>query len=388
MTEPLSQRPLRILEVVDTLDSGGMEQQLVSLINRLDPKHFAFEVCCLRHAGVNARKLNAGVPVHPLQKQEGFQWSAVRRMRGLLKARFDVVHTHNLAPLIYAALATSGGRAAPIFHGEHSQFNPSEFSAKRVWQRRFLYRCARAVHTVSTGQRNELLSAGIRHRHLVALLNGVNTEHFKPLPDASSRAAARAALGLEGDGTFWMGIVARFGAFKRHADLLRAFEVLAPQHPHLRLLMVGDGGPEKDSVLAMAGGSRFSARIHWAGYQADPAPWYQVMDLLAVPSSNEGLSNTTLEAMASAVPVLSNDICGAPELIVEGEGGWVRDIGTVDKLAAEIATVVNLQDPARASAGRRGRERAMARFSWSAMAENYAAWLTACARGAGYPAAC
>jgi L-malate glycosyltransferase len=381
MSSAVHERPLRILEVVDTLDSGGMEQQLVSLINRLDPERFHFEVCCLRHAGVNAVKLNDSVAVHALKKEEGFQWSTVRQLRTLLSRRFDLVHTHNLAPLIYAVLATGGGRAAPIFQGEHSQFTPAEFTRKRVWQRRLLYRCTRAVHTVSAGQRDELLRAGAGHRRLVALLNGVDTERFKPL----SHADARAGLGLEAGDTFWIGIVARFGAFKRHADLLRAFDLLAPQHPRLRLLMVGDGGPEKERVLGMARTSPFSARIHWAGYQSDPAPWYRALDLLAVPSSNEGLSNTTLEAMASGVPVLTNDICGARELIAEGEGGWVRDLGTVEKLAAELAKVVNQPAAVLAEAGQRGRARAIDRFSWGAMADSYAEWFTACARGVGYP---
>lgn len=378
--------PLRILEVVDTLDAGGMEQQLVALINRLDPARFHFEVCCLRHAGVTAAKLVPTVPVHALQKAEGFQMSAVWQMRDLLKRGFDVVHTHNLSPLIYAAMATVGGRSAPLFHGEHSQFTPAEFSPKRVWQRRLLYLCTRAVHTVSAGQRQELLRAGVSHPRLTAILNGVDTDRFHPLPDKAARAAARTSRGLGGPEEFWIGIVARFGAFKGHARLIPAFEALATAHPNLRLLVVGDGGPEKESVLEQMRQSPVATRMHWAGYQSDPAPFYQLLDLLAVPSSNEGLSNTTLEAMAAAVPVLSNDICGARELITEGEGGWVRDLGTVDLLTAELQKVLALSESERQVVGARGRSRAAAHFSWTAMGRNYSDWFTACAGQAPFPA--
>ena len=116
-----------------------------------------------------------------------------------------------------------------------------------------------------------------------------------------------------------IGIVARFGSFKRHAALVQAFEKVASSHADLRLLMVGEGGPEKEAVAKQVTASPLASRIVMAGYQSDPVPWYQSMDALIVPSSNEGLSNATLEAMACGVPVLTNDICGARELLGEPE---------------------------------------------------------------------
>lgn len=382
----MTDRPLRILQIVDTLDSGGMEQQLVALMNRMDASQFQFEVCCLRHAGVNAVKLRSDIAVHPLLKAEGFQTNVIQQIRHLLKRGFDVVHSHNIGPFIYAALATLGGRTIPLLHGEHAQFTPAEFGFKRLWQRRLLYRCATAVHTVSAGQKEELLRNGLKHPHLTAILNGVNTQHFTFAPDAQTRTELRNRLGLGNDPQhFLLGIVARFGAFKRHAALISAFENLASEFPDLRLLMVGDGGPEKERVLAQAKQSPVHDRIHWTGYQSDPAPYYQAMDLLAVPSSNEGLSNTTLEAMASGVPVLSNDICGARELLAEEQGGWVRDLSTIDLLTAELRHVIRQSRAQLHEIGQSGRKRTIDKFSWSAMADNYAAWFRACAGRAAFP---
>jgi glycosyltransferase involved in cell wall biosynthesis len=363
-----------------------MEHQLVHLINRLDPERFHFEVCCLRHAGVNAGKLKPGVPVHTLQKPEGFQWSAVRGIRGILRQGFDVVHTHNLSPLIYASLATWGG-VTPIFHGEHAQLTPAEFTRKRLWQRRLLYRCVRAVHTVSVGQRDELIRSGLRHPRIIAILNGVNTDHFRPSASSEERSKTKARLGLDvSEDLQWIGIVARFGSYKRHADLIQAFESLAVNHPRTRLLMLGDGGPEKERVLRMARESHLASRIHWAGYQSDPAPWYQVMDLLVVPSLNEGLSNTTLEAMSSAVPVLSHDNCGAREMIRGQEGGWVRDLAGVEALKQALTETLSALSKTGPAAGSAGRDRVSRHFSWSGMAEEYSVWLEACAGRRAFPA--
>lgn len=366
---------LKILQVVDSLDAGGMEAQLVSLMNRLDPAAFQFHVVCLRHEGVHAARLREGIQVTALRKAEGFQWKVVKQMQALLHDGYDLVHTHNWAPLVYAALATRGGRSVPIFHGEHAQLNASERGWKKLWLRKLLYRACAGVHTVSAGQRQELLAGGLTHHRLLALINGVDTQRFHP----AAREEARRKVQLPEEGRV-IGIVARFGSFKRHAALVQAFEKVASSCADLRLLMVGEGGPEKEAVAKQVAASPVSSRIIMAGYQSDPVPWYQAMDALIVPSSNEGLSNATLEAMACGVPVLTNDICGARELLGNDEGGWVRDLGTVDKLSGELQMLLSFPADRWQEQGSRGRARAESVFSWDGMARAYAQAFSDCAR--------
>jgi hypothetical protein len=136
----------------------------------------------------------------------------------------------------------------------------------------------------------------------------------------------------------------------------------------------------------MAQESPMASRIHWAGYQSDPAPWYQIMDLLVVPSLNEGLSNTTLEAMSCAVPVLSHDNCGAREMIRDHEGGWVRDLAGVEALKLALTETLPALPKTGPVVGRAGRERVSQHFSWTGMAEEYSVWLEACAGRRVFPA--
>jgi glycosyltransferase involved in cell wall biosynthesis len=367
---------IKILQVVDSLDAGGMEAQLVSLMGRLDPARFEFKVVCLRHAGVHAARLPDRIPVIALGKQEGFQFSVVRDLRSMLREGFDLVHTHNWAPLVYASLATLGGRTTPVFHGEHSQLNAAELSPRRLAARRWLYRCCSAVHTVSAEQKEKLLQAGLKHPRLHSLVNGVNTARFTMAED---QAATRRMLGLPEQARI-LGVVARFGAFKRHAALVRAFESIAQANPDVLLVMVGDGGPEKEKIVQQVKLSPARDQIMLAGFQEDPVPWYQSMDALLVPSSNEGLSNATLEAMACGVPVLSNNICGARELIGEDEGGWVRDLSTHESLLDELVALLRLPRTDWQRAGARGRARALSLFSWEAMAGAYAGIFAECAQ--------
>ncbi len=373
-------KPLRVLEVVDTLDAGGMEAQLVALLNRLDPAQFEFEVVCLRHAGVYAPKLRSGVCVRALEKQAGFQWKTARQLGQIARrGGFDVIHTHNWAPLIYSVLGTSGGRTHRILHGEHSQLNHAETTRKRLWLRRLLYKCCAGVHTVSAGQKEELLRLGLAPPHLWSLVNGVDTQRFQPLSVPSHRAALRERMIPGSTQDFWLGMVARFGAYKRHRELIKAFEAVAPGNPHSRLILVGDGGPEKNAVMRQIEASPLRDRIHCMGYQADPVPYYQAMDLLVVPSANEGLSNATLEAMACGVPVLSNTICGARELIGEDEAGWVADLASQETLQTALHSTLSLSVMELQKHGESGRLRAVTQFSWDGMARRYEDTFRACA---------
>lgn len=368
----MTTKPLRILEVVDTLDAGGMEAQLVSLINRLDPAQFEFEVVCLRHAGVNAARLNPRVKVTTLDKADGFQLSALMQLyHKILRGSFDVIHTHNWAPLVYAGLGTAGGLLCSLFHGEHSQLNSREMSASRLLLRKVLYRFCNAVHTVSAGQKEELQEIGLSHKRLWPLVNGVDTERFFPLHDNDARNILRKRLIPHSEDEFWIGMVARFGAYKRHKELITAFESLSSSYPHVRLVLVGDGGPEKERVLRQVKSSLAQQQIYLAGYQTEPLQWYQAMNILVVPSANEGLSNATLEAMSCGIPVLSNTICGARELIGENEAGWIEDLSTLEKLTKSLHSVLQTRSDTLQKLGRSGRARSESMFSWHGMAHRY-----------------
>jgi glycosyltransferase involved in cell wall biosynthesis len=371
-TSQASRSPIRILEVVDTLDAGGMEKQLVALMNKLGEGEFEFEVCCLRHPGVHASSLNPVHRIHFLGKPEGFHLGVAVRLNRLIRRGFDLVHTHNMGPLVYASIATLGGLVCPIFHGEHAQFTPSDAKPWRVVQRRLLYRSCKAIHTVSSRQCDELLGMGITHPAMFPLINGVNIRNFHPARDAAEKSALRKSHGIPWLDCKLLGIVGRFGSFKRHLELIEAFEKVGENHPDCRLIIVGDGGPNKTQVLEKMHGSVFASRMHWCGHQQDVAPFIKMLDLLVVASSNEGLSNVTLEALASGVPVLSNEVCGADELIQAGQGGWVRDVSTVGRLSEALHECATLSTGELHSVGLLGRQRAESLFSWDAMAQRYA----------------
>lgn len=360
--------PIRVVHVVDSLAPGGLENGVVNVANSLHGKGFEIGAACLRFRGEFAERMPDPARVVVMGKVEGFSWAALGALRRHLKETgADVVHTHNLGTLIYAALATLGGRTHPIVHGEHGQLQDSELSKKRRLQYRLLYPLCHRVHTVSAGVRDQLSSLGLDSGgRILVTLNGVDCRRFRPADDAGK---AKVDVGLPADSQI-VGIVGRLVALKRHRMLFRAFELLADEFPRLHLLVVGDGGADRDDLIQEMKSHPVAARLHWAGHREDLERYYPAMDLLAAPSEIEGLSNAVLEAMACAVPVLAHQACGNSEVIRDGEDGFLEDIKDTEALAGQLRKI--LMDPDRLlRCGAAARETVRNRFSLEAMIRDY-----------------
>jgi len=366
---------MKILHVVHSLEPGGMENGLVNVARALTARGFEFHVACLERRGAFAERLPSPAHAFVLGKSRGFSPGAVWRLgRSLSRLRPDLIHSHNLGPLIYSGLATYGGRRLPLIQGEHSQLTDAERSPRRLRQRRWLYRGCCAVHTVSAGMRDELLSLEFPSHKITAITNGVDTSNFTP----GDRAQARASLGLPPDAQC-LGIVGRFGPFKQHLQLIAAFEAIAAKFPRAVLLIAGSGGSEEASVIARARASSVRQRIHLLGFQADPRACFHTLDLLAIPSTNEGLSNVALEAMACGVPVLGRNGVGHEQIITAGVDGWLSELNTVENLATELTSI--LSTPSRlVDFGASARKRVVEHFSLASMTDAYEHLYRTCAR--------
>jgi glycosyltransferase involved in cell wall biosynthesis len=357
---------VKILHVVNSLDPGGMENGVVNLAHGLESRGFETHIACLERRGAFSERLPASSKVLLLGKSGGFSPRAAWHLaEAVTQLRPDVIHSHNLGPLIYSGLATLGGRRCPWVQGEHSQLTDEERLPRRLRQRRWLYRGCHAIHTVSTAMREELIDCGFPSQKITTIANGVDTARFTP----GDRTAARRALSVPAQ-ALCIGIVGRFGPFKRHLELLEAFEQIVPRFPHARLLIAGGGGSEEAAVARRVQASPFRELVHLVGFQSDPRACYQAIDLLVIPSVNEGLSNAALEAMACGVPALVRSGCGHEQIITHGQDGWIHPLASPEELARRLVEI--LAEPVGlVDFGRNARKKVVSQFSLESMISAY-----------------
>jgi glycosyltransferase involved in cell wall biosynthesis len=352
---------MRIAYFAPLLATGGTQRHLQQVLGLLDARRFRAEVFTLRPGGEIERDLRAaGVPVSSLDVPG--RLAAPRAVSALLRTarrlraeRVDVVHGYQWRPSLVGALV---GRLAgvPLLVASKRSLTGKDRGAGRAWRR-----IARQVDTVlvnADALRVEGETQGMRCRWTL-LRNGIDVDAFRP---GGAAAEAKRALGLAPDRPV-VGTVGRLEWRKGHDVLLAAAERLRGRR--LQMLLVGDGPLAEDlarraSALGLAGDVRFTGTLD------DVRPALAAMDVFALPSREEGMSNALMEAMAAARPIVASDVGGNGEVLDGGRLGLL--VPADDALALADAIGGLLDDAARASAlAAAARDFVTARFGAPAM---------------------
>jgi lipopolysaccharide/colanic/teichoic acid biosynthesis glycosyltransferase/glycosyltransferase involved in cell wall biosynthesis len=220
--------------------------------------------------------------------------------------------------------------------------------------------CAHRVVCVSPSLRARAIGLKLVSAEKAVVLakgsGGVDLIRFSPANRNSVETVQlRTRLGIPADAPV-LGFVGRFVKDKGIRQLVESFHQLRVAHPSLRLLLLGDfeeGDPVEAEVRRYI---ESEAAIIRPGFVGDTAPFYGLMDVLALPTYREGFPGVPLEAQASAVPVVTTRATGAVDSIVDGVTGFLIPVGDSDALTGAVAKLLD-DSELRRRMGNAGRER-------------------------------
>ncbi|HJW51664.1 MAG TPA: TIGR03088 family PEP-CTERM/XrtA system glycosyltransferase [Burkholderiaceae bacterium] len=374
----MSARDARLLvaHVVYRFDVGGLENGVVNLLNRLPSERFRHAVIALTEVTDFRRRVQRDdVQYFALDKRPGHGaklWPALHRVFRALRP--DVVHTRNLAPLEACVPAWLAGVPVRV-HGEHGwDVGDLDGSNRRHRTTRRLYRPF-VTHYIALSRHIEdylWQQIGIPSARISQIYNGVDMQRFA--------APAMTRAPIEGspfnDPRLWLcGTVGRLAAVKDQAALVRTLARLQRIHAEarsrMRLAMVGDG-PLAAELRELARSEGVADSVWLPGARGDIAQIMGGLDAFALPSLSEGISNTLLEAMASARPCVATAVGGNVELIEGGTSGTL--VPAADPQRLDAALHGYFADPAAARHhGVAARAAVEQRFSLERMVSDYAA---------------
>ena len=275
-----------------------------------------------------------GQSIHPFLLALG-AWRTVRRLQreGF---DFDLIDAHFYYPdgVAAALLARCLGKPLVITARGSDLNSFGRDAVPRTWMR-----WAGGVADASIGVCQALVDVlhgwGLPPGRLNVVRNGVDTQRFRPQP----QAAARAALGIAGAPLLLS--VGNLVPVKGHDIALKALAQLMPTHPGVHWVFVGDG-PLRGDLQAQAEALGIAKHVTFAGVipnQALPA-WYSAADALVLASRSEGWANVLLEAMACGTPVVATAVGGTAEVLAQPGIGRVVPPLAPQALAQGIASLL------------------------------------------------
>jgi glycosyltransferase involved in cell wall biosynthesis len=299
-------RRIRVLQVIQNLNYGGMERLLADIVRRVDPDRFESHVLVLGYFGRFAEGLESHASLHisPELPRWSLLWpgpliSTIRQIAP------DVVHMHS-GVWYKVSLAARAAQVPRLIFTEHGR------AEGEPWLPRMLDRAAarRTSVTVAVSPAvAERLSAGIvsSKERMVVVQNGVDTDTYAPAPD---NGKIRQELGIGAEAPI-LGSIGRLEPIKGYDVMMRAYALLRRRWTtgDPPVLIVGGDGSDRERCLGLVREQGLQG-VHLLGWRDDIHDLHASFSLFTMSSRSEGTSVSLLEAMSAGLCPVVTDVGG------------------------------------------------------------------------------
>lgn len=326
-----------ILYIVSCLERGGLELRLLDFAWRFS-SNFKIHIC------VTSRDLelldkfsetNAKVFIVPI-KRAYLEFKNISTINAYIYAHaINVVNTYDFKGLLIGCLLKYFSKHR--FSLVHNTVDL--LHSYKKWHKyilKWLFTCVDKSVCNSRQAKDILVSLGIKSSLITVIVNGVDTDIFKP--DTLKRNTMRSRFGLGNDETV-IGTVANFRWEKNYPFLIESFAKLTTVRARVRLLCVGGGGGLEE-IKILAKQNNIYDKIIFTG-SVDSVPDYLVMmDVFVLCSLKESFPNCLIQAMSAQLPVVVSDIGACSDIVVNGVNGLTYEVNDVNDFVESVLKVI------------------------------------------------
>ena len=360
-------KPIRTLLIAAANNtSRGGEKHVADLLKRLPAAGIEVSLACPEGGSLSALADSLDIARYPVPIRLGMSPAKLASVRRAIEAsQADIVHAHGGRAALFARLADKRAAERVVYtvHGIHADRAGSTarkvifLSLERLQRSRTAHFIAVCESDVGKGVRLGILDSA----KTSVVYNGIE---LPALPQVSG--AFRAELGLDSATPLAL-CIGRFHEQKDHVTLLHAWRAVLDREPSAVLALVGWGGME-DELHEVAVTLGLGAGMRFVAPRSDIEPVYADSDIFVLSSLWEGLPYVLLEAMAYRLPVVSTNVDGIPEAVVDGKTGVLVEPSDPAVLATAVLELI--ADPSRREAmGVAGRAHVAEQFSLDKMVD-------------------
>lgn len=355
-----------ILHLIDTTGPGGAETVFINLLKELQQTRFR-NVVVLRGDGWVAEQVRRiGITPRFIDSKGSFNLGYIRGLRRLMiEEGVDLIHAHLLGSNVYGALLALICRKPMIatFHGAVDVAAGERFLRAKFgiigWG-------SSAIVCVSKRLQEELAErSSLPARKLHLIYNGVDPQLFCKAP--ASGLKEELDLAVE---TNLVVSIGNIRPAKGYEHLVEAAIKMVKLDPNTHFVVVGHQRPALfEKLKEQIQRAPEQPRIHWLGFRQDVVNVLRQADIFLLPSTSEGFSISTVEAMMAGVPIIATRSGGPEEIISDGESGLLVPTEDPDAI---VNAIQRLKDSTlKHQITERALESAKSRFSLESMLHSY-----------------
>ena len=328
---------MKILHIIDHLGMGGA-QTIIKGIFEKETNNKNIFCYSLRNNEIRVEVDHPNIYSHAGFSK--FNITSLFELRNLVNEHnIDILHCHLQKSMFFGYLLKLFffKNIILIFHEHGSIFQ------NRWWYRQFIKTTRGKVDlyiAISKATEKQLIeNAGIEKDEIKVLLNFVDLDYFSS--QKTKRLEERRKLGLNDD-YFILGFAGRHIERKGCQDLILALGELK-HFENIKLLITGNG-PEKEENIKLANKLGLERNIFFLGYIPDIRWLYSIIDCFAIPSHWEPFGIVALEAHATGVPIISSNVEGLNEVVLDGKTGFLFEPKNQKDLAKKIELLYHNED--------------------------------------------
>jgi glycosyltransferase involved in cell wall biosynthesis len=353
---------IRLLKFLAYLAIGGSERQVLNIKQGIDKSRFDVHLGCFgrfdEQIGVDLT--DTPLEVYKIRKLYGVRTikEGLRLASYLRQNRIDIVHAYNFYANVFALPAARLAQVPVVLASIRD--TGEIWTARQRAVNKLVCRLADRVVVNAEAIKRGLIADGYRPERIIVVPNGIMCA---PLRTAADRSLHQ-EFGLSPDDVL-IGVVSRIARLKGLEYFLAAAPDVLARIPRAKFLIIGDNSfnPEyREELKQQTIRLGIQDRVIFTGFRLDVQNILSSLAVSVLPSLKEGLSNSLLESMAAAVPVVATDVGGNPEVVVHGETGLLVPPTNPGALAEAICRVL-LTPGLRQTFGQAGRRRVVEHFS-------------------------
>lgn len=327
---------MKVLHLISGGDTGGAKTHIIALIKSLNKLIDAKIICFIEDTFYHEAKAN-NIHIEVFEQKNRADLAVINRLGDEIKKEgYDIVHCHG-ARANFIGMFLKNKIKIPLITTMHSDYEldfRDNFYKRLVFTnlnklalKKFDYYIA-----ISDTFKNMLISRGFNGDEIFTVYNGIDLEMDM---DYMGKEEFLRTRGIDYQGETLVGIIARLDKVKDHETFLRAAKILIDDGEEVKFLIAGEGNDQK-RLKELTKELGIEDKVHFIGFIDDPFSFYNAIDINTLTSLSESFPYAVLEGALMKKMIISTNVGGLKELIVDGQTGFLIDVGDYKDLARRI----------------------------------------------------